>query len=58
MNYNFWLVNNTTIDIDLIMPVLKEVYQTRVIPEDYTDIFTVRFVKNPDTTDRMILEWA
>lgn len=38
------IVNNSNMDISLIMPVFLQAYETGILPDELKDVFTVRFV--------------
>jgi len=58
--HNVKIVNNSGCDIRPFDRVFLAAYDSRSLPEELADLFTIRFVGglNADGTDRMIVDMA
>lgn len=54
---NITFVDNTGVDSRMFYPVFSEAYKTRVLPEEYQDLFRIEFLReyNEDGSDRMLI---
>jgi hypothetical protein len=57
---SYKIVNNSRCDISPFDRVFLAAYDSRCLPEELSDLFTIRFLSgiNEDGTDRMIVEMA
>ena len=57
---SYKIVNNSGCDIQPFDSVFLAAYESRFLPEELSDLFTIHFVSgiNDDGTDRMIVEMA